>query len=147
MNIQNLHHVGIAVGNLAEAVSRWTSLLGAASGPVEENDAWGVRLAELRFETGPAIELVAPLDESSPVARFLAKRGQGLHHVALEVEDIEAAMADLRQKGVEFVSDRPRSGAGGSLTAFVHPRSLDGVLLELRQPGGKAADGTSASRR
>jgi methylmalonyl-CoA epimerase len=133
MVVRGIHHIGVAVRDLPEALSRWTSLLGAAAGPVEENAVWGVRLAELRFAAGMVIELLAPIGDSSPVAKFLAVRGGGIHHLALEVEDIEAAMAEMRRQGLVFVTDTPRPGAGGSLTAFVHPRSLDGVLLELRQ--------------
>jgi methylmalonyl-CoA epimerase len=133
MTIRGIHHIGVAVRNLEEARSRWAALLGAIAGPVEENPARGVRLAELRFAEGPTVELVAPLGEASPVARFLEARGEGIHHLAFEVDDIEAAMAGLRGAGLSFVTEMPQAGAGGSRVAFIHPRSLDGVLVELRQ--------------
>jgi methylmalonyl-CoA/ethylmalonyl-CoA epimerase len=133
MTIRGIHHIGVAVRNLEEARSRWAALLSAVAGPVEENPARGVRLAELRFTEGPAVELVAPLGEASPVARFLEARGEGIHHLAFAVDDIDAAMAELRGAGLSFVAETPQAGAGGSRVAFIHPRSLDGVLVELRQ--------------
>jgi methylmalonyl-CoA/ethylmalonyl-CoA epimerase len=133
MTILGIHHIGVAVRNLEEAVSRWTELFGAGASPVEENPARGVRLAELRFGEGPAVELVTPLGEASPVARFLETRGEGIHHLAFEVDDIDASMAELRQAGLAFISETPQAGAGGSLVAFIHPRTLGGVLVEIRQ--------------
>jgi methylmalonyl-CoA/ethylmalonyl-CoA epimerase len=133
MIFRGVHHIGIAVRDLEKAVSRWASLLGARSGPTEENAARGVRLAEVCLEGGPLLEFVSPLGEGSPVSRFLEARGEGIHHFALDVDDIDAAMAELRKGGLELVSDEPVPGAGGSRIAFVHPRSLNGVLLELRQ--------------
>jgi methylmalonyl-CoA/ethylmalonyl-CoA epimerase len=134
MRFRGIHHIGVAVRDLEEALSRWASLFGAHAGSIEENSARGVRLAELRFEQGPAVELVTPLGEGSPVAKFLKERGEGIHHFALEVDDLEAAMEELRRGGLAFVSEKPQTGAGGSLIGFIHPRGLDGVLLELRQP-------------
>jgi methylmalonyl-CoA epimerase len=79
------------------------------------------------------IELLEPLSQSSPVGKFLAKRGPGLHHVAIRVTDIRASLAELKAKGTRLIDETPRTGAGGSLVAFVHPASADGVLLELVQ--------------
>jgi methylmalonyl-CoA/ethylmalonyl-CoA epimerase len=132
--IKKIHHLGVAVRDLEESLVRWASVLGAEAGRVEESPARGVRLAELRLPDGPAVELVSPMEEGSPLGKFLAERGEGIHHFAVEVEDIETAMDELRRAGLLFVSEKPQVGAEGSLVAFVHPRSLNGVLLELRQP-------------
>jgi len=135
MTYRGIHHIGVAVKDLETSLSRWVSLFGARPGPVEVNLERGVRLAVLSFDEGPAVELVTPIDEQSAVAGFLERRGEGIQHFALEVDDIEAAVAELRRGGLEFVSETPQSGMGGSRIAFVHPRGLNGVLLELRQTG------------
>jgi methylmalonyl-CoA/ethylmalonyl-CoA epimerase len=131
--IKKIHHLGVAVRDLEESLAKWASVLGAEAGRVEENAARGVRLAELRFPEGPVVELISPFGEGSAVTKFLAERGEGIHHFAVEVEDIEAAMDILRRAGLAFVSQKPQEGADGSLVAFIHPRGLNGVLLELRQ--------------
>jgi methylmalonyl-CoA/ethylmalonyl-CoA epimerase len=140
MKVRGVHHIGIAVRNLEESLGRWAALFGAAAGPVEELPERGVRLAHLRFAAGPEIELVAPLGENSPLAGFLGSRGEGLQHFTLEVDDIHAAMSELGRAGLRFISNTPQQGAGGLLVAFVHPHSLNGVLVEIRQgldPGRK----------
>lgn len=139
MRVKGIHHIGVAVSDLEASRRRWVALFGAAGSPVEELPSRGVRLVHLRFAEGPEIELVAPLGEGSPVARFLESRGEGLHHITLEVDDIAAAMRDLGRAGLRFVSDEPREGSEGTLVAFVHPKGLNGVLLELRQsrPSGR----------
>jgi len=133
MIYRGVQHIGVAVRNLEASLAAWETLFGASAGPIEVNPEGGVRLAVLSFEEGPEVELVTPLDGNSTVARFLERRGEGLHHLALEVDDIEAAMAELRRNNVELVTETPQSGMGGSRVVFVHPRSLNGVLLELRQ--------------
>ena len=85
------------------------------------------------------MELIRPLDPEGAVARFLESRGEGLHHVAFEVDDLDAALADLRERGVELIDERPRTGLGGHLVAFVHPRSANGVLTELVEAEGGGA--------
>ncbi|MDH7512173.1 MAG: methylmalonyl-CoA epimerase [Clostridiales bacterium] len=133
MKIRGIHHIGVAVRNLEESASRWAALFGAERGAVEEIPERGVRVIPLHFPEGPAVELVSPLGEQSAVARFLEKRGEGIHHVTLDVDDIEDAVEKLRKAGLEFITERPQEGAGGSLIIFVHPKSLNGVLLELRE--------------
>jgi methylmalonyl-CoA/ethylmalonyl-CoA epimerase len=133
MKIKGIHHIGIAVRNLGESLAGWTRLPGSRSSAVEEAPERGVRLAHIQFPEGPLIELLEPLGIDSPLARFLAERGEGIHHFTLEVEEIEAVIAELRRAGLQFVSEIPQSGAGGSRVAFIHPRSLNGVLLELRE--------------
>ncbi len=133
MKVRGIHHIGIAVRDLEEALSRWPALFGVERGPIEELPARGVRLAHLRFAEGPEIELVAPLGADSPVAKFLDARGEGVQHFTIEVDDLQAAMAELRQAGLQFVSDTPQAGSRGVPVAFIHPRCLNGVLVEIRQ--------------
>ena len=98
----------------------------------EEVTEQGVRIAMLPVgETH--IELLEPLSETSPVGKFLEKRGPGIHHVAIRVTDIRASLARLKEKGTRLIDETPRTGAGGCLVAFVHPSSANGVLLELVQ--------------
>lgn len=141
MKVRGVHHIGIAVRDLEKSLEKWSALFGAAAGPVEELPERGVRLAHLRFAAGSEVELVAPLGDNSPLAGFLGSRGEGLQHFTLEVDDIEAAMSELGRAGLRFTTDLPQRGAGGVLVAFVHPHSLNGVLLEIRQgrpnPGRK----------
>ncbi len=133
MKIRTIEHIGIAVRDLEKNQSRWMTLFGAKSGPVEEVKERGVRLAKLDFSEGPAVELISPLGENSPLAKFLEERGEGIHHFCFEVEDVGAMMNELKKAGLEFISEYPQKGAAGSLIAFVHPRSLNGVLVELRE--------------
>jgi len=133
MKVKAIHHIGVAVKNLEESASRWAALFGAERGAVEEIPERGVRIIQLHFREGPAVELASPLGGQSAVAKFLEKHGEGIHHFALEVEDIEGTVEMLKKAGFELTTDRPQAGAGGSLIVFVHPKSLNGVLLELRQ--------------
>jgi methylmalonyl-CoA epimerase len=133
MKVKRVHHIGIAVRDLEESLKRWSALFAAEPGPIEEIPERGVRLGHLRFAEGPEIELVAPLGAASPVAKFLESRGEGIQHFTLEVDDIETAMDELSRAGLGFVSDTPQTGAGGVLVAFIHPRSLNGALVEIRQ--------------
>jgi methylmalonyl-CoA/ethylmalonyl-CoA epimerase len=139
--IKGIHHLGVAVRDLEVSLARWSALLGAVPGPVAEIPERGVRLVQLRFARGPGVELLAPHGAGSPVSKFLEKRGEGLQHVAFEVEHIGAAIRELKRAGVEFVTTKPLRGAQGSLVVFLHPRNFNGVLLELRQghkgPGSK----------
>jgi methylmalonyl-CoA epimerase len=124
-------HIGIATKSLKDA-SVWQSALGLEVAHTEEVLDQGVRVSMLPIgET--RIELLEPLSEDSPVGRFLQKRGPGIHHVAVQVEDIEAALSRFRQQGARLIDERPRLGADGCLVAFVHPSSANGVLLELVQ--------------
>lgn len=147
MKVKGVHHIGIAVRDLEESLGRWSALFAAEAGPIEEIPERGVRLAHLRFAEGPEIELVAPLGDASPVAKFLESRGEGIQHLTLEVDDIEMAMVELSRAGLRFVSDAPQTGAGGVLVAFVHPRSLSGVLVEIRQGRKSGAKRASPAGR
>ena len=134
-----LHHVGIAVRDGGAAAELWRTLLGlreAGRYPVEEFGVVALFLAPERQPTpaaGGLLELLEPMAPDSPVARFLTRRGEGLHHVCFEVEDIHRTLAALESRGVRLVDREPRRGAGGHLVAFIHPASAGGVLLELKQ--------------
>jgi methylmalonyl-CoA/ethylmalonyl-CoA epimerase len=124
-----LHHVAIVVNDLDEAVARYRAL--------GFGDAERFRLAEhavevATFHAGPGwVELIRPIDPEGPIARFLAKRGEGLHHVAYAVPDLERALAELAIAGVRLIDTTPRTGAHGWRIAFIHPESAAGVLIEL----------------
>ena len=125
-------HIGIATRQLDEALSLWRDALGLRVDFTEDVTGQGVRVAMLPIgETH--IELLEPLNEDSPVRKFLEKRGPGIHHVAVRVPDIRAALAQLKEKGTRLIDETPRLGARGCLVAFVHPSSANGVLLELVQ--------------
>ena len=124
--MKNVDHVGIAVADLDEARKVWDALLGQV--PVLEE----VPTQKVKTATYPCgIELVAPSSPESPIARFLGKRGPGIHHVTLAVKDIKAHLARLKAQGVKLVNETPVVGAGGCPVAFLHP--VGGVLVELKQ--------------
>jgi methylmalonyl-CoA/ethylmalonyl-CoA epimerase len=127
-----IDHVGIAVRDLAEALAFYRDALGLEVEAPEEVRSQRVRAHFL--PVGAArLELLEPTAPDSPIARYLDKRGPGLHHVALRVEDIRAALADLKARGVRLIDEEPRPGAHGALVAFLHPASTHGVLVELTQ--------------
>ena len=127
-----IHHVGIAVRNLEEAANRFGGLLGLERGARYDLPEFGVKALFLPVGEGN-LELLEPLGTSSTVASFLEKRGEGMHHVCFEVEDIEQSLADFAAQGARLIDEKPRPGAGGHLVAFVHPKSTHGVLVELKQ--------------
>jgi methylmalonyl-CoA epimerase len=126
----SIHHIAIAVHDLDTALTFYRDGLGLEVTERREVPEEGVEIAFLPVGGGE-IELIQPLDESSSVARFLEKSGEGLHHVCLAVEDIEAAMTQLRAAGARMLNREPRVNAHGTRYAFVSPRSAHGVLLEL----------------
>jgi methylmalonyl-CoA epimerase len=125
-----LHHVGVAVPDLGPAIEMYTSLFGAELTHRASSEKDGLEAAFLQMGDAE-IELLAPLREDSAVGKFLAKRGPGMHHVAYAVSDIRQAMADARSAGLELIDDEPRMGMHGTLIAFVHPKSVGGVLTEF----------------
>ena len=125
------HHVGIAVKSLEQALDGYRGL-GLEAEPVEDVPSQGVRVAFLQAGS-IRIELLESLTPDGVIARFIERRGEGLHHLAFATRDIRAEMAHLRVSGFELVDSEPRQGAHGRLVAFVHPRSAHGVLLELVQ--------------
>jgi len=129
-----LDHIGIAVANLEEALRFYRDALGLEIETPEEAPSQRVRAHFI--PTGDcALELLEATDEESPIAKYIARRGPGLHHITLRVDDIVAALARLKSRGVRLIDDTPRPGAHGSLVAFIHPSSAHGVLVELKQGG------------
>ena len=125
-----IHHVGIAVDDLESAIELYGVAFGAQLAHRATNEKDGLTAAFLR--AGDAeVELLQPLREDTPVGKFLAKRGPGLHHIAIAVPDIEQAIADARARGLEMIDEEPRIGLHGTRIAFVHPKSVGGVLTEF----------------
>lgn len=125
-----IEHIGIATRALDETVGFWRDALGLEVEEVEEVAEQKVRVAMLPVGES-RVELLEPTADDSPVAKFLEKRGPGIHHIAVGVDDIRATLARLKQQGVRLIDESPRVGAGNCLVAFVHPSSAGGVLLEL----------------
>jgi methylmalonyl-CoA/ethylmalonyl-CoA epimerase len=125
-----IDHIGIATEKIDDALMFWRDALGLHVSETEEVAEQGVRVAMLPVGE-PRIELLEPTGASSPVAKFLEKRGAGIHHIAVRVDDIRAALARLKEQGARLIDESPRVGAGGCLVAFVHPATAGGVLLEL----------------
>ena len=130
-----IDHLGIAVKSLEQA-KKFYQQLGMQVMPEEIVEQEKVRLAMVPLGES-RIELLEPTSEESPIAKFIAKRGEGLHHVSLRVEDIQATVRRLKEQGVRLISEEVKTGAGGHLYVFVHPQSAGGVLLELVQEAHK----------
>jgi methylmalonyl-CoA/ethylmalonyl-CoA epimerase len=123
-------HVGVAVPDLAAALAFYRDVLGLVPHPPESAD--GATILSLPF--GPSeVELLAPDDPEGPIAKFLAKRGPGIHHICYRVGDLDAALEACRARGYRLVDETPRRGAGGRRIAFVHPKATAGILLELTE--------------
>ena len=130
MNLKNIDHIGIAVTNMQESLSFWETSLGIEPHGIQEVPGQKLRTAFLPIgET--EIELLESTSAESSVAKFIEKHGEGLHHIAIRVDDIDAALAELKAKGIKLIDETPRNGAGGARIAFVHPKATHGVLLEL----------------
>jgi methylmalonyl-CoA/ethylmalonyl-CoA epimerase len=127
-----INHLGIATKGIDEALKFWEDALGLKNVHTEVVEDQKVRVAMLPIGES-RVELLEPTSEDSPISRFLEKRGGGIHHIAIEVDDIEASLAQLKAKGMRLIDEAPRIGAEGCLVAFVHPASANGVLLELVQ--------------
>lgn len=128
--MKKVDHIGIAVRNLEEVIPYYTETLGCPLLKIEEVASQKVRVAFI--DAGNIkLELLEPMDESSPISKFMEKRGEGIHHIAFGVEGIDQRMAELREKGVQLLSEEAKPGAGGALVAFLHPKSSNGVLYEL----------------
>lgn len=123
-------HVGIAVPDLEAALAFYRDVLGVAPEPIQDAD--GAAIASLAFGEAE-IELLAPRDPDGPIAKFLARRGPGIHHLCYRVADLDAALAACRAAGYRLIDETPRSGAGGRRIAFVHPKATAGILLELTE--------------
>ena len=123
-------HIGIAVPSIRDALPFYRDVLGLAPGPPEHAD--GATIVSLHFGDVD-VELLEPVEPSSPVAKFLAKRGPGIHHICYRVADLDAALTRCRAAGYRLVDETPRRGAGGRRIAFLHPKTTNGILLELTE--------------
>lgn len=133
--MNKIEHIGIAVNDLETAGSLYEKLLNTSVYKTEEVPTEGVTTAFL--QNGPnKIELLQASTPDSPIARFIAKKGEGIHHIAFEVDDVKAEMARLEKEGFVLLSDEPKNGADNKLVCFVHPKSANGVLVELVQEIG-----------
>lgn len=137
--LHRIDHIGIAVVSLDAALGRYRDTFALEVVAIETNAEQGVREAMLQLGEGSAsagsfIQLLEPLADDTPVGRFLARRGEGLHHVGYAVTDVAAELETLATQGIELIDQRPRHGSMGASIAFLHPRELHGVLTELVQP-------------
>ncbi len=130
--IKKIDHVAIAVKNLDEALSTYEKIFGLKPEKIEDVPEQGVKAALIPIGNGSEIELIQPIDPESGVAKFLEKKGEGIHHIALEVENVDQELKSLAAQGVELIDKEPRSGLAGRI-AFLHPKSTRGVLYELCQ--------------
>jgi methylmalonyl-CoA/ethylmalonyl-CoA epimerase len=129
---KRITHIGIAVKSLSESITRYEHLFGFGPKHTEEVQEQQVRAAFFRIGDS-GVELLEPTGEESPIARFIARRGEGVHHLSFEVENIEEELLRLRSEGFVLVDETPRTGADGFKVAFLHPKSTGGVLIELCQ--------------
>lgn len=130
MNGFPLDHVGVAVPSIQESAATFEPITGATCSSVEHLPGEDVNVAFVG-----SIELIEPRSSAGPIARFLASRGPGLHHVAYRVPDLHATLQDLNTRGFQLIDEEPRTGARGHLVAFIHPKSTGGTLIELVQRG------------
>ena len=133
-----LDHIGIAVDDLDAALAFYSDALGLEVDATEDVPSQGVRAHFLRVGSA-ALELLEATTDESPIRRFVTRRGAGIHHITLRVDDIAAALARLKARGVRLIDETPREGAEGALVAFVHPSAAHGVLVELKQERGAQA--------
>lgn len=130
--MKKVDHIGIAVRNLDDVIPYYTETLGCPLLKIEEVESERVRVAFI--DAGNIkLELLEPMDDTSAIYKFLEKKGEGIHHIAFGVENIEQRMEELKEKGVRLLNEQPKNGAGGALVAFMHPKSSNGVLYELCQ--------------
>lgn len=138
MKLLRINHLGIATPGLDDAMARMSRLFGMAAGHVEEVPDQKVKTAF--YGVGEShLEWLESTDPEGPIGKFLTKRGPGIHHICFEVDDIDAACAELGAKGVRMIDAKPRAGAHGCRVAFIHPSEMGGVLVELSQSGAPHA--------
>lgn len=130
--IKAINHVAVVVENMEKSLAFWRDALGIKLHELRDVPAEKSQVAFLPL-AGAEVELVMPTTDDSGIAKYLAKRGQGLHHLCLEVDDIEGMMAQLKEKNIRLINEEPRTGADGKKYAFIHPESTGGVLVELYQ--------------
>lgn len=132
MKVKGIHHIAIAVDDIEKYSKIFKTLFGLDAGDIETNNTNSVSLSFVDFNNCE-VEFLKPLDNESSIAKFLEKRGPGIHHFCVLVEDIQQALDELKDKNIELIDKTPRQGAGGSKIAFIHPRSAGGILIELKQ--------------
>jgi len=132
MILKKIDHLGIAVKSIEESLPLWVEAMGLKYLYAEVIEEQGVKVAVLANK-GEHVELIQPLNENSHIAKFLKKRGPGIHHTCFLVDDIQAALVQLQEKGFELIDKKPKKGAGGCKIAFIHPKSCDGTLIELKE--------------
>ncbi len=128
--ITKINHIAVAVNNIESSLTFWRDALGLELAELRDVPAESAQIAFLPVG-GTEVELVRPTTDDSGLAKYLAKRGEGMHHLCLETDDIEAMMTQLREKGIQLINESPRTGADGKKYAFIHPKSTGGVLVEL----------------
>ncbi len=134
--MSDIAHIGIAVTDLDKAIKIYSDIFGYPPAEIEEVPDQMVKVAMFQTADDPQsghLELLSPTDESSPIKKYLDKHGEGLHHLALRVENISAKLDELKKLGYRLINEQPRIGAGGKKIAFMHPGSTGGVLLELQE--------------
>jgi methylmalonyl-CoA/ethylmalonyl-CoA epimerase len=131
-HVKQINHVAVVVDDMEKALSFWRDALGMELHELRDVPAEKSQVAFLPLP-GSEVELVMPTTDDSGIAKYLAKRGAGMHHICLEVDDIEGMMSQLKAKGVRLINEEPRTSADGKKYAFIHPESTSGVLVELYQ--------------
>ncbi|MBT3188474.1 MAG: methylmalonyl-CoA epimerase [Anaerolineae bacterium] len=131
-SITKINHIALAVTDIENSLSFWRDALGLELAELRDVPAESAQIAFLPVD-GTEVELVRPTTGDSGLAKYIEKRGQGMHHLCLETDDIVAMMAQLKEKGVKLINESPRTGADGKRYAFIHPKSTGGVLVELYQ--------------
>jgi len=127
-----IDHIGVAVKSINDSLKFWEGTLGIKCTGVEEVTEQKVKTAFLPLKDSE-VELLEATSDDSPVAKFIEKKGEGIHHLAIRVDNLENALAELKEKGVRLIDEKPRKGAGGAMIAFIHPAATGGILLELSQ--------------
>ena len=132
MTVKKIDHIGIAVKDLASVLAFYQDALGLENTGFEVVEEQGVRVAFLPVGES-RVELLEPLNEESPIAKFISKRGEGIHHICLDVDSVSQTLGEMQERGLQLIDKEPRLGADDKLVAFVHPKASSGVLIELSQ--------------
>jgi methylmalonyl-CoA/ethylmalonyl-CoA epimerase len=132
MNPTVIDHIGVAVKSIDEALKFWEGALGIRCAGVEDVAEQKVKTAFLPVKD-TEVELLEPTADDSPVAKFIEKKGEGIHHLAIRVPDLQKALSELKEKWIRLIDEKPRRGAGGAMIAFIHPAAAGGILLELSE--------------
>jgi len=132
MAVKKIDHIGIAVKDIASALAFYQEALGLENTGFEVVEQQGVRVAFLPVGES-RLELLEPLNADSPIAKFIGKRGEGIHHICLDVDDVSETLGEMKERGLQLIDQEPRPGADAKMVAFVHPKASNGVLIELSQ--------------